>query len=116
MAITVAVLTPAHPEWPLPTGWDSNCSDDPPIPYANGLTETRWGFGHASSQIPEVRWRAIIFPIALPTTMFALLPATRFAIFVHRRRRKLEGHCPCCGYDLRATPERCPECGKIPIS
>jgi len=42
----------------------------------------------------------------------ALLATTLGAIAWHRRRERLRaGLCRNCGYDLRASSERCPECG-----
>jgi hypothetical protein len=50
-------------------------------------------------------WLFLMFLLALP-----LWTATGA---IRRKRRMGRGVCVKCGYDLRATPGRCPECGTV---
>lgn len=65
----------------------------------------------------RVGWIAAIPSWALFVTL-ALLPTAwiLFRWLPHRRRayRRKHGLCQVCGYDLRASPAQCPECGLIP--
>jgi rubrerythrin len=59
------------------------------------------------SELPFIALAAFV---VLPGfTMFYLYSCKRC---LHQRRQR-DGLCGHCGYDLRETPARCPECGKI---
>jgi hypothetical protein len=55
-------------------------------------------------------WR-VGLPMWFLALVFSLLPL-RWRI--RTRRTCSPGDCLECGYDLRATPDRCPECGAVP--
>jgi hypothetical protein len=87
--------------WPDPTDWDHIIGDP-----AFDVYQT-WSSRHNYGMI--VPWWCLC-------VAFAAAPAAWVLRIPHRRRqRRLRlGLCPGCGYDLRASPDRCPKCGTAP--
>ena len=74
-----------------------------------------WDSGrvHGSDDIDKhvlYAYRSLFLPHWALVTAMAALPLYSLVARL-RRPTRAPGHCPSCGYDLRATPDRCPECG-----
>jgi hypothetical protein len=70
-----------------------------------------WGFAYitgTSNGVPQPWW-LFMAPHWSLALLFTIAPLTW--LIRRLRRATPAGLCPTCGYDLRATPDRCPECG-----
>jgi hypothetical protein len=107
--------------------WDRGPSREyPRASYLGTPMRRSWyGFGYWHVVFPATTgygasWenrhiQCIVVPHAAIILPLACLPLAWWTRFPARRRewRIAHGLCPTCGYDLRASPDRCPECGSL---
>ena len=92
--------------------WWWGCMDERLDHQALGLRWGRWfHFPHDGYYIKL--W-AVVLPYPHAATLLCVVPLLLLCRYRRTRRSTRAGFCPACGYDLRATPDRCPECGGVP--
>jgi len=83
----------------------------PAVASASGSLHTKFG---PVAPVPVnvwtilVPWRYFLVPTTLAAGVIVTVGTYRWR---RRSSRVSRGLCPRCGYDLRASPDRCPECG-----
>jgi hypothetical protein len=75
------------------------------------------GATNGARPIENLRFAGVRFWLVFLVLGMALIGT--FGLHLRQRwwnQQEIAGHCRTCGYDLRATPNRCPECGTATYS
>ncbi|HEX2971644.1 MAG TPA: hypothetical protein VHP11_04895 [Tepidisphaeraceae bacterium] len=86
-----------------------------PVDPPQGWLGFQWGRAPLpllQSRSPQLGTAVVIPCWFLLFVVCAVLPMHRIRSKLLRRRRRQQGCCLACGYDLRASQGRCPECGE----
>jgi hypothetical protein len=79
----------------------------------SGHTDYR-GHGDAAADF-QATWTAYGMPAWVPIAVFTAFPLYWILVPIRAARRRAKrrrlGQCETCGYDLRGSSDRCPECG-----
>jgi len=101
--------------------WNHRDSQVPQFFFEQGKPEGMRMLGFAIETVPTIAlgvggtYRRVSIPLWPLLLVIAIRPAIeiyRIRREALRERRRAAGQCAYCGYDLRASGERCPECGR----
>jgi len=108
---------PTANDWKLllpPNTWRRFGIEIAPTTTISNYSFTFNSGGKDVTMLMPLRYWELAIPYWMLAILAAVIPILRLPAIIKRRIRRRKGRCIVCGYDLRATPDRCPECGTMP--